>query len=102
MSNPCLVWSSAFRRLDRLGPAEAGTPSLQRFHGPMHEIRVVDAFREPHDALLANEQVTHPRFMASTHDGILEVYPFHEPQLVWSPAFRRLDALRPAEDGTPN
>src|SRR5436190_7066726 len=31
---PWLVWSSAFRRLDRPGPAEAGTPSCQRFHGP--------------------------------------------------------------------
>jgi hypothetical protein len=26
---PWLVWSSAFRRLERLGPAEAGTPSCR-------------------------------------------------------------------------
>src|SRR5213592_3382496 len=31
---PRLVWSPAFRRLERLGPAEAGTPSRQRLHGP--------------------------------------------------------------------
>src|SRR5437870_10356619 len=31
---PLLVWSPAFRRLERLGPAKAGTPSCQRFHGP--------------------------------------------------------------------
>src|SRR5688500_14974436 len=31
---PRLVWSSAFRRLERLGPAEAGTPNCQRLHGP--------------------------------------------------------------------
>src|SRR5437867_9462091 len=29
-----LVWSSAFRRLERLGPAEAGTPCYPRLHGP--------------------------------------------------------------------
>src|SRR5947207_13686356 len=28
---PWLVWSPAFRRLEGLGPAEAGTPSSQRF-----------------------------------------------------------------------
>src|SRR5436190_14188880 len=38
---PWLVWRSAFRRLKRLGPAEAGTPNGQCFHGPntRHEIR---------------------------------------------------------------
>src|SRR5881394_1905619 len=34
LHEPCLVWSSAFRRLERFGPAEAGTPCCQRFHGP--------------------------------------------------------------------
>src|SRR5947207_1281405 len=34
-----LVWSSAFRRFERLGPAEAGTPSCQRFHGPNADSR---------------------------------------------------------------
>ena len=34
LCKPWLVWSSAFRRLEPLGPAEAGTPSRQRLHGP--------------------------------------------------------------------
>src|SRR5439155_2003054 len=29
-----LVWNSAFRRLERLAPAEAGTPNCQRFQCP--------------------------------------------------------------------
>src|SRR6185503_7555892 len=29
-----LVWSSAFRRLEPFGPAEAGTPSVEWFHSP--------------------------------------------------------------------
>src|SRR5438067_8520460 len=33
----------AFRRLERLGPAEAGTPSSQRFMVPMRGIKVVMA-----------------------------------------------------------
>src|SRR5213082_1091486 len=42
-----LVWSPAFRRLERLGPAEDGTPSSQRFMVPMRGIKVVDALHEP-------------------------------------------------------
>ncbi len=34
LHEPWLVWSSAFRRLEKLGPAEAGTPYCQRLHGP--------------------------------------------------------------------
>src|SRR5881396_3953133 len=44
---PWLVWSPAFRRLERLGPAEAGTPSCQRFMVPMRGIKVVQATHEP-------------------------------------------------------
>src|SRR6266581_1659050 len=44
---PWLVWSPAFRRLERLGPAEAGTPSCQRFMVPMRDIKVVEATHEP-------------------------------------------------------
>src|SRR5213596_740212 len=44
---PWLVWSPAFRRLERLGPAEAGTPSCQRFIVPMRGIKVVEATHEP-------------------------------------------------------
>src|SRR5436309_1474648 len=40
---PWLVWSPAFRRLERLGPAEAGTPSCQRFKVPMRGSKVVEA-----------------------------------------------------------
>jgi hypothetical protein len=46
---------------------------------PMRDQNVVEAFHEPYDALLANEQVTHPRFMAPTHVKILEVFATHEP-----------------------
>src|SRR6266498_1315273 len=45
----------------------------------MRDEKVVRALHEPYDALLVNEQVTYPRFMASTHVKILEVFPFHEP-----------------------
>src|SRR5436309_3430714 len=44
---PWLVCSPAFRRLERLGPAEAGTPSFQRFMVPMRGIKVVQATHEP-------------------------------------------------------
>ncbi len=45
----------------------------------MRDEKVVRDLHEPYDALLVNEQVTYPRFMASTHVKILEVFPFHEP-----------------------
>src|SRR6266542_1852753 len=45
----------------------------------MRDEKVVRALHEPYDASLVNEQVTYPRFMASTHVKILEVFPFHEP-----------------------
>src|SRR5436309_8281686 len=44
---PWLVCSPAFRRLERLGPAEAGTPSCQRFMVPMRGIKVVQALSLP-------------------------------------------------------
>src|SRR5688572_1109955 len=70
-----LVWSSAFRRLEPLEPAEAGTPNklrpTARFMVPMHG--------------------------RSKAEGV-----FHERWLVWSSAFRRLEPLEPAEAGTPN
>src|SRR5438477_12658465 len=44
---PWLVWSPAVRRLERLGPAEAGTPSCQRFMVAMRGIKVVEATHEP-------------------------------------------------------
>src|SRR5438034_769565 len=34
LHEPWFVWSSASRRLEPLGPAEAGTPSCHTFHGP--------------------------------------------------------------------
>src|SRR6266542_2767313 len=51
------------------------------------------ALHEPYDALLVNEQVTYPGFMASTHVKILEVFPFHEP------SFRSRPPPRPRSDG---
>src|SRR5436190_21010549 len=47
LHEPWLVWSPAFRRLERLGPAEAGTPSCQRFMVPMRGFKVVEALHEP-------------------------------------------------------
>src|SRR6266511_618381 len=46
---------------------------------PMRDENVVRALHEPYDALLVDEQVTYPGFMASTHVKILEVFAFHEP-----------------------
>src|SRR5436190_21572591 len=40
-------------------------------------------------------------FMVPMHGSKAEGA-FHEPRLVWSPAFRRLERLGPAEAGTPN
>src|SRR6266496_3388099 len=54
--------------------------AIRRFMVPMHSQMRKRAFHEPYDAFLANEQVTHPVFMASTHVRILEVFAFHEPQ----------------------
>src|SRR6266542_1059504 len=45
----------------------------------MRDEKVVRALHEPYDALLVNEQVAYPGFMASTHVKILEVFAFHEP-----------------------
>jgi len=56
---------------------------------PMRDEKVVRALHEPCDALLVNEQVTYPGFMASTHVKILEVFPFHEPPLSRPAAFAR-------------
>src|SRR6266516_4077780 len=43
LHEPWLVWSPAFRWLERLGPAEAGTPSCHRFTVPMRAKYDVEA-----------------------------------------------------------
>src|SRR5882672_5470694 len=65
----------------RLVNSQARTPALRRRASASAEISV--------------------RFMTATHVNILEVFPFHEPSLVWSSAFRRL-GVAPAKAGTPN
>src|SRR5262245_38268078 len=44
---PTLVWSPAFRRLRVAKPAEAGTPSGQKFKVPMRAQKRKGAFHEP-------------------------------------------------------
>src|SRR6266540_1052237 len=66
---------------------------------PMRDEKVVRALHEPYDALLVNEQVTYPGFMASTHVKILEVlevFAFHEPARCLTPtaSSRTLDCSR--------
>src|SRR5438874_2294672 len=75
---PWLVWSPAFRRLERLGPAEAGTPSCQRFMVPMRGIKVVEATHEPENRRLADQRLTQIRFMVAMRPK-KRVQTTHEP-----------------------
>src|SRR5438477_5400280 len=79
LHEPCLVWSPAFRRLERLGPAEAGTPSCQRFMVPMRGIKVAEALHEPENRRLADQRLTQIRFMVAMRPK-KRVQTTHEPE----------------------
>src|SRR5205809_3243138 len=64
LHEPWLVWSSAFRRLEPLGPAEAGTPSCQRLHGPYAGHKTVKAVR---DTRTSHGQECASNFRAAWH-----------------------------------
>ena len=60
LHEPWLVWSPAFRKLERLGPAEAGTPSCQRFMVPMRDKKGVRPTHEPERRAPARRGVACP------------------------------------------
>jgi len=58
---PWMVWSSAFRRLERLGPAKAGTPIGQRLHGPSARLQIrVSSTRFRERAIIWDMESLHP------------------------------------------
>src|SRR6266487_2666105 len=104
LHEPWLVWSPAFRRLEWLGPAEAGTPSCQRFHGPnacaqakggspWTTPRAHRKRRNTCDALDCAGKAQRRRRFGSTSDGCgnaeFMLALFAEPKAAWRFASRR-------------